>query len=128
KMAEAAWLVYMNMLDQNNPQKAKKMKELAIEEQDLSERFRDMKNYPDVKWASNPVEKPNLDDVFRSFISLLKEASRCIPEDIPKGPDKLQKAIEESLRQVKFNPKTDALMVHIFRMFDKQLKVTQNRW
>nr|WP_309100082.1 UvrD-helicase domain-containing protein [Fredinandcohnia onubensis] len=128
KMAEAAWLVYMHKLEQDNPQKSKMMKALAIEEQDLSDRFRHMKNYPDVLWASDEVEKPNLDDVFRRFVSLLKEASRCIPKDIPKGPDKLQEAIEESLRQVRFNSKTDSLMITIFRMFDKSFKVTQNRW
>ncbi|WP_099353828.1 UvrD-helicase domain-containing protein [Fredinandcohnia onubensis] len=128
KMAEAAWLVYMHKLEQDNPQKSKMMKALAIEEQDLSDRFRHMKNYPDVLWASDEVEKPNLDDVFRRFVSLLKEASRCIPKDIPKGPDKLQEAIEESLRQVRFNSKTDSLMITIFRMFDKNFKVTQNRW
>ncbi|MGN7295704.1 UvrD-helicase domain-containing protein [Ferdinandcohnia sp. SAFN-114] len=89
KIAEAAWLVYIHKLEQDNPQKAKMMKELAIEEQDLLDRFRYMKNYPDVHWASDAVEKPYLDDVFRRFISLLSEASRCIPEDIPKGPDKL---------------------------------------
>ncbi|MEK5443544.1 UvrD-helicase domain-containing protein [Fredinandcohnia sp. FSL W7-1320] len=128
KIAEAAWLVYIHKLEQDNPQKAKMMKELAIEEQDLLDRFRYMKNYPDVHWASDAVEKPYLDDVFRRFISLLSEASRCIPEDIPKGPDKLQEAVEESLRQIRFNAKTDSLMITIFRLFDKNLKVTQNRW
>lgn len=128
KQAEAAWIVYMHNLEQDNPQKAKMMKDLGLDDKELTNRFSKMKNYPEVKWASDSVEKPNVDDVFHRFISLLKEASRYIPKDIPKGPDKLQEAIEESLRQLRYNDRTNSLMITIFRLFDKKIKVTQNRW
>ncbi|MEH7226263.1 UvrD-helicase domain-containing protein [Bacillus sp. JJ1566] len=128
KIAEAAWFVYTQKLEQDHPQKSRIMKDLGLQEKDLLERFCQMKNYPDVEWASEVIEKPNLDEVFRRFIQLLNEASRCIPKDIPKGPDNLQEAIEDALRHVKYDDKTDALKIKIFQLFDKKLTVTQYKW
>ncbi|MFS0824014.1 UvrD-helicase domain-containing protein [Bacillus sp. 1P02SD] len=128
KIAEAAWLVYTHKLEQDHPQKSRMMNDLGLREKDLMERFCEMKNYPDVAWATDVIEKPNLDDVFRRFIALLKEASRCIPKDISKGPDSLQEAIDDALRHVKYDDKTDALKIKIFQLFDKKLKVTQYKW
>ncbi|MDR4886868.1 UvrD-helicase domain-containing protein [Fredinandcohnia sp. QZ13] len=128
KIAKAAWLVYTHKLEQDHPRKSRIMKDLGLREKDLMERFCQMKNYPDVEWASEVIEKPNLDDVFRRFITLLKEASRCIPKEIPKGPDSLQEAIDDALRHVKYDDKTDALKIKIFQLFDKKLKVTQYKW
>src|SRR5690606_38369983 len=48
--------------------------------------------------------------------------------DIPKGPDKLQEAIEEALRQARYHEKTDSFMITVFRSFDKKLKATQYKW
>ncbi|MCC3358615.1 UvrD-helicase domain-containing protein [Bacillus sp. REN16] len=128
QLAEAAWVVYTHKLEQNHPQKSGMMKDLGLQEKDLMERFCQMKNYPDVEWASEVIEKPNLDEVFRRFVILLKEASRCIPNDIPKGPDNLQEAIDDALRHVRYDDKTDALKIKIFQLFDKKLTVTQYKW
>ncbi len=128
KIAEAAWLVYTQKLEQDHPQKSRITKELGLQEKDLTERFCKMKNYPDVEWASEVIEKPNLDEVFRRFITLLKEASRCIPNDIPNGPDNLQEAIDDAIRHVRYDDKTDALKIKIFQMFDKRFTVTQYKW
>ncbi|THE13294.1 exonuclease V subunit beta [Bacillus timonensis] len=128
KIAEAAWLVYTHKLEQGHPQKSRIMKDLGLREKDLMERFCQMKNYPDVEWESEVIEKPNLDEVFHRFITLLKEASRYIPKDIPKGPDSLQEAIDDALRHVKYDDKTDAVKIKIFQLFDKKLKVTQYKW
>ncbi|MEH7386035.1 UvrD-helicase domain-containing protein, partial [Bacillus sp. JJ1521] len=106
KIAEAAWLVYIQKLEQDHPQKSRITKELGLQEKDLAERFCQMKNYPDVEWASEVIEKPNLDEVFRRFIMLLIEACRCIPNDIPKVPDNLQEAIDDALRHVRYDDKT----------------------
>ncbi|WP_077617427.1 UvrD-helicase domain-containing protein [Bacillus sinesaloumensis] len=128
EVAKAAWLVYMHKLETDNPQKARMIKDLGFDDKDLSERFSTMKNYPDIEWASAYVEKPNLEVVYERFIALLKEASRCIPKDIPKGPDKLQEAIQEVLRQTRYQDKADSLMVNVFKSFDKKLKATQYKW
>ena len=128
KIAEAAWFIYTQKLEQTDPKKARKLKELGLVDKDLSEYFCKIKNYPDVQWASETVEKPNLEDVFHRFITLLKEASRCIPKEIPKGPDKLQEAIEQALLQTRYNEKSDSLMVTIFQLFDKKFNVSQYKW
>ncbi|WP_010283216.1 UvrD-helicase domain-containing protein [Bacillus timonensis] len=127
-IAEVAWYVFMQNLEQDNPQKAKIIKDLGLDDKELTNRFCKMKNYPDVEWVSDDVEKPNLEDVFHRFLSLLKEASRCIPKDHPKGLDTLQEAIEKALRQSRYNDRTDSLMIYIFRLFDKKLSVTQYKW
>ncbi|WP_449539617.1 UvrD-helicase domain-containing protein [Ferdinandcohnia sp. Marseille-Q9671] len=130
KIAEAAWYVYIQKLEQNSPHKKRIVRELGLEEKELTDRFCKMKKYPDVEWASDKVEKPSLEGTFQSFITLLNEASRYIPADIPKGPDQLQEAIKDALRLVNYREKTDQLMLEIFRMFDKKSagKVTQYKW
>ncbi|MFS0861860.1 UvrD-helicase domain-containing protein [Fredinandcohnia sp. 179-A 10B2 NHS] len=130
QLAEDAWFIYIQKLQDENSQKLRFFKDLVLDEAELKKRFCFMKNYPDVQWAKNYVEKPNLEETYHSFIALLKEASRCIPEDPPKGPDDMQKAIKEALRLHRYRPKGDQVIIEVFELFAKKKSfgITQYKW
>ncbi|MDG5787194.1 UvrD-helicase domain-containing protein [Evansella sp. AB-P1] len=129
-VAEEAWHHYLLNLQEDNPTILQGVRQTGVKENTLLDRFQLLKQYPDVSWVSEPINKPELHHTYEALITLLKEAKRCIPEEIPKGPDGLQKAILEALRMDQFRKKNDSLRIEVFELFDKKsaFNITQYKW
>ncbi len=128
-VAEEAWYTYLTALQEENVSVLEKIRHIGLEEHTLLDRFQSLKNYPDVEWVMEHQKKPEMTS-YDAFIALLKEASRSIPEHIEKGPDNLQKAIQEALRKDTYLKRNNKMMLDIFDLFDKKtaFNITQNRW
>ncbi|MFT4412304.1 UvrD-helicase domain-containing protein [Fredinandcohnia humi] len=130
QLAEDAWFVYTQRLQHEAPKKLQIFQELVLDESELKKRFCSMKNYPDVEWHHEYIDKPSLQETYRSFIVLLQEACRCIPADPPKGHDDMQKAITEALQLHRYRKQNEQVMIEIFEIFDKKKSfgITQYKW
>lgn len=129
-LLEEAWSYYLQNLQENQPHELESMDDLGIPVDDLFQILREMKEYPDVEWVTEEIEKPDLKAAFHSFMILVQEAKRVIPDSEPdKGYDSLQKAVVTAIQKARFiNPKKEKDLISVFALFDKKLKPTLNRW
>jgi ATP-dependent helicase/nuclease subunit A len=130
QLLEEAWSIYLQELQDNQPHKLQEMEDIGISVDELFQCLRDLKEYPDVEWIVGSVSKPDVTSAFHSFMNLVKEASRAFPEKEPdKGYDTLQKAIVTAIQKERFTDLSqEKNLISILSLFDKKLKVTQNRW
>ncbi|TKC19321.1 UvrD-helicase domain-containing protein [Robertmurraya kyonggiensis] len=130
EILEEAWGIYLQALQETRIDELKSVEDLGISVDELFNCLKELKDYPDVDWVTEIVEKPDLQTAFQSFMNVVKEARRCIPEQEPdKGYDSLQKAIVTALQKVRFiNVTMEKDIISILTLFDKRLKPTLNRW
>lgn len=130
QLLEEAWSSYLQELQENQPHKLQEMDDIGISVDELFQCLRDLKEYPDVEWIVGSVSKPDVTSAFQSFMNLVKEARRAFPEKEPdKGYDTLQKAIVTAIQKERFTDFSQAKnLISILSLFDKKLKITQNRW
>lgn len=130
ELLQEAWEMYLQHLQDNEQDKLHFMNDLGISVEELFECLKELREYPDVEWVNEVVDKPNVADHFHRFMNLVKEAKRAIPEIEPdKGYDVLQKAILTALKKERFiNLNKEKDLFSVFALFDKKLKATQNRW
>ncbi|MFC4322923.1 UvrD-helicase domain-containing protein [Litchfieldia salsa] len=129
-IAIEAWHRYLATLQTLDVKRLHTLRELGIDDHILLDRFQMLKSYPDVEWAKTYTSKPELTDTYQAFINLLKEANRCIPEEIENGPDNLQKCIREAIRMDRLLQLNDPLRISVFELFDKKsaYNITQKKW
>lgn len=127
---EEAWGIYLQALQETRIDELNSVEDLGISVDELFSCLKELKDYPDVEWVTETVERPDLNTAFQSFMNIVKEARRCIPEQEPdKGYDSLQKAIVTALQKVRFIDVTkEKDIISILTLFDKKLKPTLNRW
>ncbi|MBT2734789.1 exodeoxyribonuclease V subunit beta [Bacillus sp. ISL-7] len=127
---EEAWQLHLQNLINEEPHHFELIGELGISVDNLFPWLKRLKEYSDVDWVTESVPKPVLQPEYQSFMLLIKEAKRCVPEEEPpKGYDSLQKAILTAVQKEKFiNPSKEKDIISIFELFDKNLKPTYNRW
>lgn len=130
QLAEEAWAVYLSKLQAEDELKLTAMHEIGVTEELLLDRFQMIKHYPDVEWVATTTEMPPVETTFTRFITLLKEAKRCIPDSIEKGPDSLQKNILQALRKARYQKETPALIIEVFELFESKsaFAITQKKW
>ncbi|MGG1678069.1 UvrD-helicase domain-containing protein [Neobacillus sp. NRS-1170] len=127
EVLEEAW--QQNLMNKS-PRQFEEIDEIGITVDQLFPWIKRLKEYSDVEWVTNLVQKPELHSEYQSFIKLIKEAKKCVPDKEPdKGYDALQKAIVTALQKSRFidTPKEKDI-IGIFSLFDKNLKPTYNRW
>ncbi|WP_407269786.1 UvrD-helicase domain-containing protein [Radiobacillus sp. PE A8.2] len=130
ELLEEAWHRYLYLLQETNPEQLSEMNLLGIKIDELFETLKDIKNYPDVEWITSPTEKPQLLATYQSFVAIIQEAKRALPETEPdKKYDSLQKAILATLMKMRhIDEASDKQIIEIFELFDKNVKPTLNRW
>lgn len=130
KLLEEAWQHYLLHVKENDSQQLKDLHDLGINEDDLFHNLKEMKEYPDIEWVTNEVERPYLQATYQSFANLIKEVGRLLPKQEPKnGYDKLQKTIIAALKKMRhMDENEDKQIIAIFELFNKSLKPTFNRW
>ncbi|WP_042347637.1 UvrD-helicase domain-containing protein [Bacillus massiliigorillae] len=129
-LAQSVFYHYVQTLSGIEHPILKRIHELGIDDQTLLERFQEVKRYPDVLWVAESLERPDLTGSYQTFLVLLQEANRCIPDDIQGGPDHLQKSIQEALRKAQYRSNSNQLIMEIFELFDKKTvyKIVQKNW
>lgn len=129
-LLEESWQSFLMDLMEYSPYQLQEMEDLGITIDELLLCLKDMKDYPDIEWVTDIVSKPDLRENYDSFMNLLKEANRAIPETEPsKGYDSLQKAIKQALQRSRFiDTNKDKDMIEMYELFNKNLKPTLNRW
>lgn len=129
-LLQEAWDEYLFKVQDEQPEALQQMEELGLSVEKLFESLRTLKEYPDVEWVVDEVEKPDLKPTYRALMNILYEARRAIPDKEPeKGYDDVQKLILKAIRREKVvaSP-TEKDLLTILESFDKNIKVTQNRW
>ncbi|NLY78348.1 MAG: UvrD-helicase domain-containing protein, partial [Lysinibacillus sp.] len=129
-LLQEAWDEYLFKVQDEQPEALQQMEELGLSVEKLFESLRTLKEYPDVEWVVDEVEKPDLKPTYRALMNILYEARRAIPDKEPeKGFDDVQKLILKAIRREKVvaSP-TEKDLLTILESFDKNIKVTQNRW
>lgn len=131
-LLEEAWHLYLYQLKENYAQELKDVNELGINEDDLFDYLKTtkMKDYPDLEWVTKRIDKPDLKSSFHSFSLLIKEAARLLPNEEPeKGYDPLQKSLISALMKMRhMDESQDKDTIEMFKLFNKKLKPTFNRW
>ncbi|WP_449621532.1 UvrD-helicase domain-containing protein [Robertmurraya sp. Marseille-Q9965] len=130
EILEEAWGYFLQELQETRIVELKSVEDLGISVDELFICLKELKDYPDVEWVTETVEKPDLKTAFQSFMNIIREARRCIPEQEPdKGYDTLQKAIVTALQKERFIDVTkEKDIISVLSLFDKKLKSTLNRW
>jgi len=130
EILEEAWHIYLYHLKENNDSRLKVVNDLGINEDNLFGPLKEMKEYPDIEWVTNLMEKPDVHAVYQSFSNLIKEASRLLPEQEPENKyDNLQKALIGALKTMRhLDMGEDKNIIAIFQLFNKNVKPTFNRW
>jgi ATP-dependent helicase/nuclease subunit A len=130
ELLEEAWQRYLATVMEHQPERIQQLEELGVSIEQLFPWLKDLKDYPDVEWVTVKLTKPALLPEYQSFLTLLKEASKCIPEEEPDGGyDTLQKVIIQALRKDRFLNRTKGQDIFaLFELFNKKLNVTQKKW
>ncbi|MEH7130622.1 UvrD-helicase domain-containing protein [Neobacillus drentensis] len=127
---EEAWQRYLQTEMDKEALYFEIIEELGITVDNLFPWLKGLKEYSDVEWVAETRPKPELRADYQSFMLLIKEAKKSVPEEEPpKGYDSLQKAILTAVQKEKFiNPAKEKDIISILELFDKNLKPTYNRW
>jgi len=129
-LLEEAWELYVSSVQIHYPAKFQKLIEIGIPIEQLFSLLREMKDYTDVEWVTQYVDKPSLIEVYDQLIVLMKEARRAMPAEKPdKGFDTLQEVIVHVLRKDRhLDRENDVKIIEIFELCNKKMGVTLNRW
>jgi ATP-dependent helicase/nuclease subunit A len=127
---EEAWQLHLRNLMEMNSSSIDEIEELGISIDALLPWLKDLKEYSDVEWVTEHVDKPELQADYQYFMNLIKEARKAVPDQEPdKGYDSLQKAIVTAVQKEPFiDASQDKNIISMFTLFDKNLKPTYNRW
>ncbi len=134
-LKEEAWERYLFNLKTKESPSLVHLEELGIKPSELTDCYKMVCTYPEVKPFFQESPKPNLNEAVKEIVSFCKEAGKYIPDEEPeKGYDKLQEAVQSVKRMKGFNDffKEDYNKIKLLENFDrdfgKQGNVTLNRW
>ncbi|HHX94608.1 MAG TPA: UvrD-helicase domain-containing protein, partial [Clostridia bacterium] len=129
-MERKAWEEYLQEIKVSNPRSLVELNNLGISPEDLASCFSTLCLFPDVQPVYSRVEKPDLTDALEAVKIFVYKAGNLMPADEPaKGYDNLQEQIKKASRYLSFfDLSRDVNIIKILSGFDRNLKVTQNRW
>lgn len=130
ELLEEAWQRYLKDVMDDKPYLIDQINELGISVDQIFPWVEHLKEYSDVEWITESVTKPTFTTDFQSFMKLVKEAKKSIPDQEPaKGYDSLQKAIMTAIQKERLMDVTkEKNIISIMELFNKSLKPTLNRW
>lgn len=131
EILDEAWRMFLTEVEENEPEKIEAIDQLGIAVDDLFQCLKELKEYPDVSWiTSQDIPKPDLKSPYETFMNIVREAKRAIPDKEPdNGYDALQKCILQALQKERFiDLEKEKDILSVLALFDKKLKVTQKCW
>lgn len=129
-LQERAWDSYLEQVKRTKPDLFTQLDNLGISPLELKSSFIRLSGYSDVPKVYQQVPKPDLQQALAQILALVNRVKPVLPEMEPtKGYDPLQGAIVRSLRQLRYlDLHKDVNVIQILANFDKEPKVTLNRW
>lgn len=130
EILEEAWQLYLQYLMNSNSGQFDAIEDLGISIDQMLPWLKELKEFSDVEWVTEHVAKPELQADYQTFMNLIKEARKVVPDQEPdRGYDSLQKAIVTAVQKERYiDASQDKNIISIFTLFDKNLKPTYNRW
>ncbi|AIQ62462.1 hypothetical protein PSTEL_04405 [Paenibacillus stellifer] len=128
---DQCWDEYLMALAENGEDRSiADMEALGLTVEDLREVYHKVSLYTDVKIETQPSPRPDFDLIRLSLPRLMEQAALYIPSARPEaGWDSLQQMIKDGSRLVRMHGLEDDMqMLRLAQLFDKSIKVTQNRW
>lgn len=125
-----AWQQFLIQIRSQSPERLQMLNEIGLKPSDLEGIFQKITDYPDVQIACTKVDKPELRPAFEKLKPLLFKAYEYIPKTEPeKGYDGLQESILWALRLIRYyDMSSETNLLQILERFEKEKKITQNRW
>ncbi|OGD17274.1 hypothetical protein A2V47_06045 [Candidatus Atribacteria bacterium RBG_19FT_COMBO_35_14] len=130
-LKEEAWERYLLNLKIEESPSLIHLEELGIKPSELTDCYKTVCTYPEVKPFFPISPKPNIKEAVKEIVSFSDEASQYIPDEEPKmGYDKLQEAVLSVKRMKGFYDyiKEDYNKIKLLENFSNSEKVTLNRW
>ena len=88
ELLEEAWQHHLQNVMDEKPFLFDQINELGIDVDQIFPWVKNLKEYSDVQWITDSVTKPTFTADFQSFMKLVKEAKKSIPDEEPvKGYD-----------------------------------------
>lgn len=125
-----AWQQYLLDVRLNFPEKLAKLNTCGLKPSDLENIYSRITQYPDVEIVFNGIQKPDLTRAYEKLKLFINKAKNYIPKTEPeKGYDSLQNKIMTGLRMLRYyDMENEINKLNLLEMFEKDQKVTLNRW
>jgi ATP-dependent helicase/nuclease subunit A len=125
-----AWQQYLLDVRLNFPEKLAKLNTCGLKPSDLENIYSRITQYPDVEIVFNEIQKPDLTRAYEKLKLFINKAKNYIPKTEPeKGYDSLQNKIMTGLRMLRYyDMENEINKLNLLEMFEKDQKVTLNRW
>jgi ATP-dependent helicase/nuclease subunit A len=125
-----AWQQYLLDVRLNFPEKLAKLNNCGLKPSDLENIYSRITQYPDVEIVFNEIQKPDLTRAYEKLKLFINKAKNYIPKTEPeKGYDSLQNKIMTGLRMLRYyDMENEINKLNLLEMFEKDQKVTLNRW
>ena len=103
---------------------------LDVTSRELREIYHTLALYPEVKPFTKEVSAPDIINARKELRAFISYASKNLPEGMPeKGWDAVQDAVRDAKRMIRaLRPEDMRDFFRILGTFEKNMKVTQNRW
>jgi len=103
---------------------------LDVTSRELREIYHTLALYPEVKPFTKEVSAPDIINARKELRAFISYASKNLPEGMPeKGWDAVQDAVRDGKRMIRaLRPEDMRDFFRILGTFEKNMKVTQNRW
>ncbi|MCL7748755.1 UvrD-helicase domain-containing protein [Halalkalibacter alkaliphilus] len=130
QLADEAWERYIRDVRLKQKEKIDELSDLGFHIAELRNTLHYLREYGDVKWHFDVVEKPDLAPAFAELKKFIEHTKRSLPEEEPeKGYDTLQKKIRKTVRQLKYSDvEKEKNIVTMLRPYEKKSAVVLNRW
>lgn len=130
QLVDEAWDRYIQHVRLYDRKKIDELVELGFDIANLRTSIHHLREYGDVHWHYDEVEKPSLQEAFAELKKFIEYTKGMLPEEEPdKGYDSLQKKIIKTIRQLKYaNLEQEKTIVNMLRPYEKKSSVTLNRW
>lgn len=125
--SQQAWYEYTTIVHSHFPE----LVNIGVDPGELKDAYRNMCTYPDVKWMSDLVDKPDFEPALAATRKFINRVRDGIPDKpiTDKGYDALQETILKAQRILEHKElKEDKDIVAFLSLFKKKVCITQNRW
>lgn len=125
--SQQAWYEYTTIVHSHFPD----LINIGVDPGELKDAYKNMCTYPDVKWMSDLIDKPDLKEALEATKVFINKVKGGIPDKplTNMGYDALQEAVIKAQRILEHKElKEDKDIVAFLSLFKKKVCITQNRW
>ncbi|MGO4886881.1 UvrD-helicase domain-containing protein [Anaerobacillus sp. MEB173] len=129
-LTDEAWDRYIQQVRLQTPEQLEELQLLGIDVAELRNNLHHLREYADVEWQSETIEKPSLDEAFQALVKFVNYCKPSLPDTEPdKGYDTLQKKLLRTIMQLKYTDHSkEKFKVAMLRPYQKKSTVTLNKW